>query len=62
MDKIMRLKEVLKVTGHGRSTWYALLKEGRVPPSVQLSDRNVGWLESEIKQYIEDLRAKRDDK
>jgi len=61
MDKIMRLKEVLKVTGHGRSTWYTLLKEGRVPRSVQLGDRNVGWFESEIQQYIEDLRAKRDD-
>jgi len=51
--KILRLKQVLNSTGLGRSTIYKYISEGEFPKPLQLSERCVGWLESEVHQWIQ---------
>lgn len=51
-ERILRLPEVIKITGLKRSSIYRLIGEGRFPQSVSLGARAVGWLESEIENWI----------
>jgi len=50
--KIMRLGEVMNITGLGRSSIYKLMAEGLFPKSIPLAARSVGWLEQEIDDWI----------
>jgi prophage regulatory protein len=50
-QRILRLPEVKAKTGFGRSTIYALM-----PRSIRIGARAVGWLESDIDQWIETRR------
>lgn len=52
MSKILRLKQVQEFTGLSRSSIYALLKDGKFPHSIKLSERSVGWYEAEIQGWI----------
>lgn len=56
MNKIIRIKEVTSRTGLSKSYIYALAKEGKFPKSIRLikDGAAVGWLESDINQWIED--------
>jgi prophage regulatory protein len=49
---ILRRLLVQQRTGLSRSTLYQYIKEGAFPPSVQLGPRAVGWLESDISDWI----------
>jgi prophage regulatory protein len=42
----------MQLTALSRSSLYALAKMGKFPAPVKLSERAVGWLESEISAYI----------
>lgn len=46
--KIIRLPEVLSLTGLSKSTVYSRIKEGVFPPSFSLGGKASGWLEGEI--------------
>ena len=60
--KILRLPEVKDRTGLSRSTVYLRISDGRFPTPVSLGGRAVGWLESEIEQWILDrIEASRSD-
>ena len=50
--RIMRLKEVIDCTGLGRSSIYNFVSEGTFPKSIPLGGRAVGWLESEVNDWI----------
>ncbi|MGB4101012.1 MAG: AlpA family transcriptional regulator [Alphaproteobacteria bacterium] len=50
--KILKLPEVIKTTGLGRSSIYAFIKSGKFPPPVPLGDKAVGWLDSEVFAWI----------
>lgn len=52
MDAIMRLQEVKKTTGLGTTAIYARIRDGRFPKPVPLGVRHVGWLESEVQEWI----------
>lgn len=58
--KIIRLNQVKDVTGLGRSTVYKYIAEGSFPKPISLGDRCVGWLESEIYDWILARVAERD--
>lgn len=58
--KIIRLNQVKDVTGLGRSTIYKYIAEGSFPKPISLGDRCVGWLESEIYDWILARVAERD--
>ena len=49
---ILRRKQVQARTGLSRSTIYAFIKAGSFPKSVPLGPRAVGWLESEVSNWI----------
>ena len=50
--KILRLKEVKTRTGLGRSTIYLRIAQGSFPRSIALGERAVGWLESDLDEWI----------
>lgn len=50
--RIIRLKEVIDSTGLARSTIYKYIAEGTFPKPVSLGDRCVGWVESEVHDWI----------
>jgi len=58
--RIIRLKEVMKMTGLGRSTVYKYIAESTFPRPVSLGDRCVGWLESEVFGWIAGKVEERD--
>lgn len=49
----LRLKAVITRTGLGRSTIYAKVKRGEFPSPINLGERAVGWLDSEIDNWLE---------
>ena len=50
--RIIRLKEVIDSTGLARSTIYKYIGEGTFPKPVSLGDRCVGWVDSEVHDWI----------
>ncbi|WP_415905575.1 helix-turn-helix transcriptional regulator [Neptuniibacter sp. QD48_55] len=50
--KILRRKQVEELTGLSRSTIYALMAEDDFPKPIQLGPRSVGWLESDLNEWI----------
>jgi len=51
-DRIIRRPELLRITGLSRATVYRQCKEGAFPAPVQLGPNSVGWLESEVQEWI----------
>lgn len=49
---ILRLPQVKIRTGISRSSIYLAIKQGTFPSPIQLSIRSVGWLESDISNWI----------
>jgi len=50
--KFLRLPDVKARTGLSRSTIYLRISEGRFPKPVSLGSRAVGWVESEINDWL----------
>jgi prophage regulatory protein len=50
--QILRLPQVCKVTGLGRSMIYQLESEHRFPIRVRIGLRAVGWVESEVQLWL----------
>lgn len=50
--RIIRLKEVIETSGLARSTIYKYIGEGTFPAPVSLGDRTIGFVESEIQDWI----------
>ncbi|WP_420030615.1 helix-turn-helix transcriptional regulator [Pseudomonas oryzihabitans] len=58
--RIIRLKEVMNLTGLARSTVYKYVSDKQFPAPLALGDRCSGWLESEIQSWILAKVAERD--
>lgn len=50
--RIFRLQDVITATGLSRSTLYKYIGEGAFPKPVSLGDRCVGWVDSEVHDWI----------
>lgn len=50
---ILRLPAVKARTGLSRSTIYLRISEGRFPKAISLGGRAVGWIDSEIQDWLE---------
>jgi prophage regulatory protein len=61
-QRIVRERERREITGVSTSSWYKLMAEGRAPRPVRISEAAVGWLHSELQEFIEQRRAERDAK
>jgi len=51
-EKLIRLPEVLRLTGAKQSWTYLLIKKGDFPAPVRLGARAVAWRESEVLAWI----------
>ena len=49
---ILRRPQVQQRTGLSRSTLYQYIKDGEFPKSIALGPRLVGWLESDVSEWI----------
>ena len=51
-DTILRLQSVKQRCGLSRTAIYDAIKRGEFPAQVEIGLRTVGWLESDIDQWI----------
>ena len=51
-ERILRVRETSKATGLPISSIYALIATGDFPAPIKLSLRRVGWVASEVDQWI----------
>jgi len=59
-DRLLRIAEVKKLAGLGRTMIWQLERDGLFPKRVKLSGtrgRAVGWRESEVRQWAADRKA-----
>ena len=52
-ETILRRKQVEVRTGLSRSTIYLRISKGIFPKPISLGARAVGWLESEVEDWLE---------
>ena len=52
VNKILRLPTVKSRTGLSRSSIYLRVSQGRFPEQVSLGGRAVGWLDSEVDDWL----------
>ncbi len=50
--RILRLQDVITATGLSRSTIYKYISDNTFPKPVSLGDRCVGWVDSEVHDWI----------
>lgn len=50
--QILRLPEVCRLTGLGRSMIYQLEAERRFPLRVRIGARAVGWVDAEVQRWL----------
>ena len=58
-QKILRLPSVKVLTGLSRSSIYKKVSEGTFPRPVSLGARAVGWYESQVNDWLENLTLRR---
>jgi prophage regulatory protein len=56
---VMKLPAVQSTTGLSRSTIYAFISQGRFPKPIPLGARSVGWLSSEVDDWIKSRISER---
>lgn len=59
--RIIRLKDVIEMTGLARSTIYKYMDAGFFPKTVALGDRAVGWIEGEVQEWVISRIEERDE-
>ncbi|HHQ6722396.1 helix-turn-helix transcriptional regulator [Serratia fonticola] len=50
--RLIRLPDVMMITGLKRSTVYNKMKSGEFPKSVSIGERSIAWVESEINSWV----------
>ncbi|MED7820145.1 MULTISPECIES: helix-turn-helix transcriptional regulator [unclassified Francisella] len=58
--KMMRIKEVEKLTGISRTSIYRLGAKGEFPKHIKLSVNSSGWLASEVEAWLDSKIQARD--
>lgn len=53
MNKIIKLPEVTALTSLSRSSIYLKVSRNEFPKPVSLGARSVGWIESEVQDWID---------
>jgi prophage regulatory protein len=57
--KILRLREVCRVTGLCRAMIYRLQADQHFPRSVKITNHAVGWIEAEVQAWLASRVASR---
>jgi len=56
MNRLIRKKELLNITGLSIASIYRLIKKGEFPKQVRISENSIAWRESDINEWL-DSRA-----
>lgn len=59
INRFMRVKEVMRIIGFGKTKLYELINSGRFPKPVKVGSSSV-WPESEVNVWMEEEIARRD--
>jgi prophage regulatory protein len=51
--RLLRMTDVIKLTGLPKSTIYLKIKNKEFPDQVSIGARSVAWVETEINEWIE---------
>lgn len=51
--RIIKIRDVIALTGLSRSSIYQAIKQGSFPVQVKLSARSSGWLRSEVVEWVQ---------
>lgn len=51
--RLLRLPQVIEITGLGRDTIYRYIRDGRFPRQRRISERSSAWREDEIREWVE---------
>lgn len=60
MTRIVRRRDLPARTGLGESTIYELIGAGQFPKPIPLTSKTVGWLESEVEEWLQERIAARE--
>lgn len=52
MIRLLKRKEVERLTGLSRSSIYRAMQEGTFPHSIKIGGRSVAWSSEDIEQWI----------
>ena len=52
-NKMLRLPNVIELTGLSRSSIYLRMSKEEFPQSISLGGRAIAWLEEDINQWLE---------
>lgn len=59
IDRYIRMPEVQHITGLSRGLIYLMVSRGEFPKQVKIGSRASAWIESEVRQWMEDRLADR---
>ncbi len=59
MDRIIRKKELFHMVPLSDATIWRMEKAGKFPKRLQLGGNSVGWSESEVREWQDQLKAAR---
>jgi prophage regulatory protein len=54
-QKLIRLPEVIRRTGFGKTWIYTLIKAGKFPKQIKTGERAIAFIESEIDDWIDKI-------
>ena len=54
-NRLLRLRDVLELTGLSRSSLYQRMNDGRFPPAVRVGDRAIRWRGADIQAWQDQL-------
>jgi len=57
-DRLVRLRELVKLLSISRANVYRLMKMGKFPQSIKLAERTVAWRLSEIETWVQERASK----
>jgi prophage regulatory protein len=57
-DRLIRLRELVKLLSISRANVYRLMKMGKFPQPIKLAERTVAWRLSEIETWVQDRANK----
>ncbi|MGA4421493.1 helix-turn-helix transcriptional regulator [Ralstonia nicotianae] len=51
-NRILRIKQVMEITGLAKPTIYLHMKQGTFPKQIKLGPKAAGWLHSDVQSWI----------
>ncbi|WP_417536363.1 helix-turn-helix transcriptional regulator [Methylophaga sp.] len=54
-DRVLNMHQILEITNKSRATIYSWMKKGYFPKQRQFGPNSIGWWESDIKKWAEEI-------